>query len=117
MTCRYVLVFFFLMIRRPPGSTRTDTLFPDTSALPLCAGRDDHLRVVADEALLIVAPCLGVETRVIRRDANPVGPELGRNFIDTLARQAVNDAGATIARHRQQLRIGDRKSTRLNSSH
>src|SRR3546814_18977566 len=27
---RYV-VFFFLMIRRPPGSTRTDTLFPYTT--------------------------------------------------------------------------------------
>src|SRR3546814_3953776 len=24
-------MFFFLMIRRPPGSTRTDTLFPDTT--------------------------------------------------------------------------------------
>src|SRR3546814_7174288 len=24
-------VFFFLMIRRPPRSTRTDTLFPDTT--------------------------------------------------------------------------------------
>src|SRR3546814_11932746 len=26
-----VYVFFFLMIRRPPGSTRTDTLFPYTT--------------------------------------------------------------------------------------
>src|SRR3546814_20279399 len=26
-----VFVFFFLMIRRPPRSTRTDTLFPDTT--------------------------------------------------------------------------------------
>src|SRR3546814_4658484 len=25
------VVFFFLMIRRPPRSTRTDTLFPDTT--------------------------------------------------------------------------------------
>src|SRR3546814_14200691 len=33
--CLYVLVFylfvFFLMIRRPPRSTRTDTLFPYTT--------------------------------------------------------------------------------------
>src|SRR3546814_19478176 len=28
--CCYYL-FFFLMIRRPPRSTRTDTLFPDTT--------------------------------------------------------------------------------------
>src|SRR3546814_13832632 len=27
----YVLLFFFLMIRRPPRSTRTDTLFPYTT--------------------------------------------------------------------------------------
>src|SRR3546814_4925700 len=27
----YRLVFFFLMIRRPPRSTRTDTLFPYTT--------------------------------------------------------------------------------------
>src|SRR3546814_18931660 len=26
-----LFVFFFLMIRRPPRSTRTDTLFPDTT--------------------------------------------------------------------------------------
>src|SRR3546814_16627964 len=28
---RYLFVFFFLMIRRPPRSTRTDTLFPYTT--------------------------------------------------------------------------------------
>src|SRR3546814_11086867 len=27
----FVIVFFFLMIRRPPRSTRTDTLFPYTT--------------------------------------------------------------------------------------
>src|SRR3546814_17768759 len=27
----YFWFFFFLMIRRPPRSTRTDTLFPDTT--------------------------------------------------------------------------------------
>src|SRR3546814_20020022 len=27
----FVLIFFFLMIRRPPRSTRTDTLFPYTT--------------------------------------------------------------------------------------
>src|SRR3546814_14811252 len=30
-TCTYNNVFFFLMIRRPPRSTRTDTLFPYTT--------------------------------------------------------------------------------------
>src|SRR3546814_12154549 len=27
----YYIIFFFLMIRRPPRSTRTDTLFPYTT--------------------------------------------------------------------------------------
>src|SRR3546814_16126836 len=27
----YIVLFFFLMIRRPPRSTRTDTLFPYTT--------------------------------------------------------------------------------------
>src|SRR3546814_5078025 len=29
--CRSYLIFFFLIIRRPPRSTRTDTLFPYTT--------------------------------------------------------------------------------------
>src|SRR3546814_14194114 len=34
------LVFFFLMIRRPPRSTRTDTLFPYTTLFRSCPGRN-----------------------------------------------------------------------------
>src|SRR3546814_8741883 len=44
-SCRtYVILFFivFLMIRRPPRSTRTDTLFPYTT-LFRSAGRHHHL--------------------------------------------------------------------------
>src|SRR3546814_17579264 len=29
--CYFLILFFFLMIRRPPRSTRTDTLFPYTT--------------------------------------------------------------------------------------
>src|SRR3546814_3099404 len=31
LLCIYLFFFFFLMIRRPPRSTRTDTLFPHTT--------------------------------------------------------------------------------------
>src|SRR3546814_11669991 len=31
IVCDFKLLFFFLMIRRPPRSTRTDTLFPYTT--------------------------------------------------------------------------------------
>src|SRR3546814_10315575 len=34
-----LFVFFFLMIRRPPRSTRTDTLFPYTTLFRSLAGR------------------------------------------------------------------------------
>src|SRR3546814_12459030 len=33
---RLVYLFFFLMIRRPPRSTRTDTLFPYTTLFRSC---------------------------------------------------------------------------------
>src|SRR3546814_19904821 len=35
-----LVVFFFLMIRRPPRSTRTDTLFPYTTLFRSHAGRE-----------------------------------------------------------------------------
>src|SRR3546814_7446357 len=34
------VMFFFLMIRRPPRSTRTDTLFPYTTLFRSLAGKD-----------------------------------------------------------------------------
>src|SRR3546814_1288102 len=50
MSCLVLMCsFFFLMIRRPPRSTLTDTLFPDT---PLCRSRcrrDDWSGRLADE--------------------------------------------------------------------
>src|SRR3546814_19810622 len=77
-----VFVFFFLMIRRPPRSTRTDTLFPYTtlfrSSLRSPSEGRDHVEEPAKPALL---------ARLLER-----------------ALAAVFDAG-------------DRKSTRLNSSH
>src|SRR3546814_17151367 len=43
--------FFFLMIRRPPRSTRTDTLFPYTTLF-----RSDHVQQVPLKRLLILPP-------------------------------------------------------------
>src|SRR3546814_11629980 len=42
LTCAFL--FFFLMIRRPPRSTRTDTLFPYTTLFRSCrdCARTDH---------------------------------------------------------------------------
>src|SRR3546814_12202755 len=48
------LLFFFLMIRRPPRSTRTDTLFPYTTLF-----RSSRLR------------CPRAARRLYRHDGNP----------------------------------------------
>src|SRR3546814_6317758 len=45
-----MLFVFFVMIRRPPRSTRTDTLFPYTTlfrSLPSFPGLDTHARALA----------------------------------------------------------------------
>src|SRR3546814_12372172 len=61
MYSRVVLFVFFLMIRRPPRSTRTDTLFPYTTLFR------SHLMLVTDQAKLIR---MGLESlRVIGRSS------------------------------------------------
>src|SRR3546814_17373721 len=95
-----LLSFFFLMIRRPPRSTRTDTRFPYTTlfrSLREVVERVTALPGVGD-ASFAAMPILGsglwgsgivVEGVTIREG----DPEPLRNV------------------------VGDRKSTRLNSSH
>src|SRR3712207_7509887 len=82
-----IVVFFFLMIRRPPRST----LFPYTtlfrSAEPPAAVYVRGVRVAEDDGLLF-------SYNVTRLDAK--------------LRKALN---------RERSNVGDRKSTRLNSSH
>src|SRR3546814_20203301 len=46
--------FFFLMIRRPPRSTRTDTLFPYTT---LFRSRELSIRVTTEVESLCNQPC------------------------------------------------------------
>src|SRR3546814_17284213 len=58
--CRIHLVFFFLMIRRPPRSTRTDTLFPYTTlfrSLDQSAGKDQRHQLLM---MLDEFPALGL---------------------------------------------------------
>src|SRR3546814_16454967 len=54
---RFVWIFFFLMIRRPPRSTRTDTLFPDTTLFRSVVEVDLHDRGAgADEVAVTHRP-------------------------------------------------------------
>src|SRR3546814_16689121 len=52
-TCYVYLFFFFLMIRRPPRSTRTDTLFPYTT---LFRSIQVRLHVTGAARIAVVAP-------------------------------------------------------------
>src|SRR3546814_17928920 len=87
VVCLFLLFFvFFLMIRRPPRSTRTDTLFPYTTLFRSTTDGDGEAR---RPHLIRVEPA----HHLAEREAGPVDEA-------DLHRAA-----------------GDRKSTRLNSSH
>src|SRR3546814_16175151 len=92
VVCLTVLIFYdfcFLMIRRPPRSTRTDTLFPYTTLFR--SGAADARRVFT---LLVHAD--GAIHAVVDHHDDDIG--------------AILDGGGEFL-------PGDRKSTRLNSSH
>src|SRR3546814_15417089 len=62
-----MLLVFFLMIRRPPSSTRTDTLFPYTTLFrSIAPGRRAHLRRRTGGAALLGRLC-GVQGRAGNR--------------------------------------------------
>src|SRR2546421_11191546 len=97
--CYLVLpsLFFFLMIRRPPRST----LFPYTTLFRSVHG--SH------------RPRAGINRRAVLAQRGPSVPDLGRrrdrlHRAHGLGRAALEADGSRPAR-------GDRKSTRLNSSH
>src|SRR3546814_13900195 len=98
---RFVILFLFLMIRRPPRSTRTDTLFPYTTLF--------RSHFAADRF------AIGLD------HGERAGVEISQHL--ELGQRAI-----PLPKHREQqeqedamLRLGgflaDRKSTRLNSSH
>src|SRR3546814_15276759 len=92
------LFVFFLMIRRPPRSTRTDTLFPYTTLFrspPFIA--PEPYNTMYDPAAM--APPVRAATAGAAAASHP----LHKFYIDN-----INQRGFFQ---------GDRKSTRLNSSH
>src|SRR3546814_13348109 len=93
-----LLFCFFLSIRRPPRSTRTDTLFPYTALFRSAGGRD--VRVDRGRGAR-AGRGEEADARSRVRRAEPGGAVAAR--AQALARRHAGDA--------------DRKSTRLNSSH
>src|SRR3546814_15629570 len=88
------LCFFFLMIRRPPRSTRTDTLFPYTTLFRslsawifdagndfrCCARRVRHRALRGSHRVVVFGPVSehlrevpAVQTGSVRRNAGPRG--------------------------------------------
>src|SRR3546814_19527851 len=94
---------FFLMIRRPPGSTRTDTLFPYTTLFR----SPDSLTSAA--CVVKRHPCAACRAPASGNQMSFA--DLGLS--DELLR-AVEDSGYTEPTPVQRQ---DRKSTRLKSSH
>src|SRR3546814_21146454 len=84
------MLFFFLMLRRPPRSTRTDTLFPYTTLFRSTDQRLDVLR----EALTEDA-----------RKARSEGAEQQQRFADNLG-QRLNELT-----QRNEQRIGEMRAT------
>src|SRR3546814_11862504 len=100
------------MLRRPPGSTRTDTLFPTRRssdlALPAAA-------VVAGLSTVVIAVRASGDDAIpesIRRTAQMQEADLAAD------QQALQrHLRASVQLTRSTGAVQDRKSTRLNSSH
>src|SRR3546814_6913629 len=141
------IYFFFLMIRRPPRSTRTDTLFPYTTLFRSCGASDDWISPgFIDLAIDRHKHRLGCE-KVIRRFevhrhlriANITPRKARTNFFRHFIRRLTSSCDSSdqwkgkiplpICKHlalhfryaehldAQFTDGADRKSTRLNPSH
>src|SRR3546814_15499217 len=123
------------MIRRPPRSTRTDTLFPYTTRFRSFEVLDEALREpvrslpAAHMALADAAWAAGdseralSETQTVIRtepDSEPAAQRVLEYGMKVDPAQAIADTRAFIAKHPDSRKLQlmlDRKSTRLNSSH
>src|SRR3546814_5157699 len=127
-------MFFFLMIRRPPRSTRTDTLFPYTTLFRsaaaqavvdriTAAGFSDYYIVAAgEEANSVALGLYGSEEPARRHQAALHAAGFTEVRADAMGDAPppvtwIDVASATPLAAADGNALGDRKSTRLNSSH
>src|SRR3546814_15967903 len=101
------------MIRRPPRSTRTDTLFPYTTLFRSCTSQRDYDFLVG-HAITSLDVRANIETVVL----TPQLPDQARSA--AAKHYKTIDQSAVVPVLGYDLAPGlfvDRKSTRLNSSH
>src|SRR3546814_14282254 len=100
------------MIRRPPRSTRTDTLFPDTTLFRSATGAGWALTLDRDQATD------GIEiVHIASGGANhlPAHIALAEGAVASVVETYVGEGWSNRLTQIELAR--DRKSTRLNSSH
>src|SRR3546814_13495841 len=97
------------MIRRPPRSTRTDTLFPYTTLF--------RSRAVTRNEAFDAALVVGMVVR--DEDRGEVQAVLGERRLDRRRVARVHHRRTAVAAEQPDVVVAerDRKSTRLNSSH
>src|SRR3546814_8442601 len=129
-----ICTFFFLMIRRPPRSTRTDTLFPYTTLFRSCLVAAlfgvpaAHAQSFYNHLEVTFKVTLGDLTQTGKTVLNGPFPKSGDIYnpdskpvgvsINTKSEHPASlDLKLTIIEVPHNGSQADRKSTRLNSSH
>src|SRR3546814_4940285 len=108
------------MIRRPPRSTRTDTLFPYTTLFRSTGVPVERMGVLAAPMTLpLMLICGGIALHLSgeRRALLRRGPELLLYVVILAVALALGTRWVGIALAGALGGLADRKSTRLNSSH
>src|SRR3546814_7826376 len=111
------------MIRRPPRSTRTDTLFPYTTLF-----RSGDTEVDGSENLGLNHRVAGTEEQFaqmvemfgvlgLQKRGNLLHQHVAHAKIDSVLDKAVHELVSGVIRVSAPHSAEDRKSTRLNSSH
>src|SRR3546814_11865731 len=113
--------FFFVMIRLPPRSTRTDTLFPSTTLFRSDAREG---RLMANRVTFKGLSGLQADLDAVAADLTSGMPKAEEAVAESLAKMIRDDAPvdtgdlrASVESEGNEVSVGDRKSTRLNSSH
>src|SRR3546814_1192385 len=117
MTCVHyrVIISFFLRIRRPPRSTRTDTLFPYTTLFRSGATKSGVETMLVQSLFQAFGlHDVGVLGATVSKRVDALRHTVRVHVSDQVQAQLFNHAVAELVHF---LAFPDRKSTRVNYSH